>query len=126
MPEPQIEIKPWGHCERLFCDDLVELTRITVKAGGKSSRHHHCSKANLFWVESGSMYVTIFQAGVSPENFGKRVASVLWLSRDSEPLAISQMTVHQFEALTDCVCYELYQAEPGTKLDPNDIIRIEE
>lgn len=110
-----IQGKIWGQTQLVFSENNVEIHRIQVRKGGYCSRHKHVAKYNLFFVESGKLRVTIMR--------GKQVrpTDAIVLSKGMSTL-IHPGELHMFEAVSDCVAYEIY----WTTLDPNDIRRYSE
>lgn len=91
--------KPWGTCFPLHEDDASQVDRLLINAGGKSSVHYHHYKANLFFVVSGVIAVTLHPGLKHAE---RRVLGV------GQSLMVYARTVHQFEAIEDCELIEAY------------------
>lgn len=105
----------WGEWQRVFCDGLVELRILRIRAGGFSSPHFHREKSNVFCVADGRLKLVMW---VQEER------SVEWLcAPEGQPPAVPAGVMHQFHALTDATVYELSVAEPGSTMDPDEIER---
>lgn len=115
-------VKPWGTYVTLFLDDKVELNLLRIKAGGFCSVHDHQRKRNVFFVISGDLKVSIFEA--RPEHI-ERMQQTLVDERDP-PFDVESRIKHQFEALTDVVAYELSVADHEQVIDLADIHRYTE
>lgn len=104
-----IQGKVWGHTQRLFCANNVQVDRLFARAGFQCSRHKHTAKANMFFVETGRILVRTVKDGLA----------------DETELGPGQSTVvkpgdeHQFVAITDAEVLEIY----WVTLDPDDIVR---
>src|SRR5688572_17902449 len=91
--------KVWGTTALLFCRNNVELHRITGVRGGYSSRHHHSSKFNLFFVERGTIVVRVWR--------GSQVDETQLMA--GMTCTVPPGDIHQFEVLDDdTVAFELY------------------
>ena len=103
--------KVWGETRPILMKPQLELHEISIRAGGFCSRHHHRSKYNMFYVISGQLRIKTW----------KNHYDLI----DETILGPGQSTIqepgedHQFEALTDVTCLELYWAE----LHHDDIVR---
>lgn len=113
-----MELKPWGTSKTIYRDDRSEIVEIEVKAGGYCSRHLHRRKDNLFFVVRGALLVLIRP---NMEHESRRL-----LTADCESLLIPAGAMHQFEAQTDVVAWEIYRAVDGSTIDPADIVRFSE
>lgn len=111
-----VKDKTWGRTMCVFQTINVEAHYLDIKAGGYCSKHRHPKgKTNLFHVISGKLLVRVW------DDDGVKIL-------DSTVLTAGQITTvgpqlwHQFEALEDTQCYEIYQII----IDPDDIERISE
>lgn len=101
--------KLWGNTRLIAATPAFEYHRLEIRAGGFCSKHKHQSKTNGFYVESGRLLVHVWHGDVM----------------DTTELSSGQYThvpagiYHQFEALSDCVAFELYWAQ----YQPDDIER---
>ena len=102
--------KVWGKTQLIFTRNNVSVHRVQVAAGGFCSKHRHLAKYNLFFVESGRLRVTIYEDSRIDTDVGP-----------GETTEVPPGRLHRFEALTDCIAYEIY----WTILDENDIERHE-
>jgi mannose-6-phosphate isomerase-like protein (cupin superfamily) len=103
--------KVWGVTELLEANGVLEFHRITASAGGVCSKHKHKYKWNGFFVESGEMIIRVWK-----NNYDLVDETLL---RAGEYTKVAPGEYHQFEAVTDCVAFELYWAE----FDHDDIER---
>ena len=94
--------KIWGSTCKLFDRNNVEVHRIQVKDGGFCSKHWHKYKFNLFYVESGRLWIRQWLANGDSSD----IALV-----PGESLTVRPGVLHRFEALEDTVAYEIYWAE---------------
>ena len=106
-----IKGKVWGVTRELFCKNNVEIHRLEVDAGGRSSKHYHEHKYNLFYVEKGKLAITVWK------NDYKLIDKTLLTCGEST--VVSPNEYHAFEAIDDTVVYEIYWVE----LSQNDIFR---
>lgn len=108
--------KPWGVSELLVREPSFEFYRLTIKAGGYCSIHFHQHKLQYLFVVTGKLRLKTFTTA-------GRVAE----ERDcgTGDCVICDLDIrHQFEAITDCVAYEVYQSQD--QLDAEDIVRLSE
>jgi len=102
--------KVWGETRPVLMKPQIEIHELFIKAGGFCSKHHHVSKFNMFYVVSGQLRIKTWKS---------------YALIDETILSAGQSTVqapgenHQFEALTDVRCLEIYWAE----LNHDDIVR---
>jgi len=103
--------KVWGQTELLEANGVLEFHRIEAKSGGVCSKHKHKFKWNGFFVESGEMIIRVWK-----NNYDLIDETLL---KAGQYTKVAPGEYHQFEAVTDCVAFELYWAE----FDHNDIER---
>jgi mannose-6-phosphate isomerase-like protein (cupin superfamily) len=107
----RIEGKVWGTTGCIIKNSLLELHRIECKKGGYCSKHKHQTKANLFFVEQGSLEVRIFR--------DNGLVDKLTL-RSGDQTTVPANVVHQFAVLEEnTIAYELYWSQ----LEQDDIVR---
>lgn len=108
-------VKVWGVAHHLFENPNTEVHYIQAKKGGYSSRHHHVTKHNKFFVISGRLKITIFQnsADISNET----------ILSEGESIDIPPVLDHKFEAMEDTQAIEVYW---GDQLEKEDIVRKDE
>jgi mannose-6-phosphate isomerase-like protein (cupin superfamily) len=110
--------KRWGQLESVYCDRQMELVRITTCRGGYSSLHLHRAKDNAFWVIRGCLQVSVYS---------KPGIKDFYLTPKDELLTVPAGVMHRFLAHeSETIAYELYRALPGHRLDPDDIVRMDE
>tara|TARA_B100000686_G_C16414946_1_gene774132 strand:- start:193 stop:540 length:348 start_codon:yes stop_codon:yes gene_type:complete len=103
--------KVWGLTKEIFSNPNFEIHRIEAHKGGFCSKHKHIHKFNAFYIEKGEMKITIYETDYD--------------LIDSTTIKTGELSIvapgkyHQFEALEDTVCYEIYWAE----LSSSDISR---
>ena len=104
--------KIWGYTSKLFAKNNVEIHRIFGIKGGKSSMHRHTAKYSMFFVEKGSLLITI------EKNDYQLVDKTVLVA--GQTIVIKPNEYHSFQVLeNDTVAYEFY----WTELDSNDIER---
>lgn len=106
--------KLWGMTRCIHKDKHGELHHASIEAGGYSSRHHHRTKHNLFYVLSGELLVHRYDPDTLPVTLHAGEACTVPAGRD-----------HRFEARTEVELIELYWPLPGHELDPDDIVRVD-
>jgi quercetin dioxygenase-like cupin family protein len=99
----KIQGKIWGKTQEIFKNSNFELHRIEAKKGGFSSIHKHAYKFNAFYVEKGSIKITIY------ENDYDLIDETLIST--GELSIVKPGNFHKFEALEDTICYEIYWVE---------------
>ena len=104
--------KIWGQTECLIATPSFELHRLTIRPLHRCSLHIHRSKANLFYVLKGILYVDIIKSDTTPTVTIKLGAG--------DHTTIAPGVHHQFRTgLTPCVALEMYYTEPLSE----DIVR---
>ena len=101
--------KVWGYTTMLFQSQTVEVHYLEIKKGGYCSEHKH-EKINIFHVLSGKLQIKIW-------NDDKLINSTI-LEAGQTTCAYKGL-YHQFEALEDTKCIEIYQVF----IQPDDIER---
>lgn len=104
-----LHAKVWGTTEEIFDNGSVEIHRIYVKKGGYCSKHKHQYKYNNFYIESGSLEISIFRDNLIDST----------TLSGAESTSIEPNVYHMFRAIEDTVAYEIYY----TELKKDDIIR---
>lgn len=95
--------KVWGLTAEIFSNHNFEVHRIEVNKDGFCSKHKHIHKFNAFYMEKGTLEITIY----------KNDYDLI----DKTIINTGQITIakpgefHEFKALTDCICYEIYWVE---------------
>ena len=103
--------KVWGTTRCLFIKNNTEIHRITINKGGFCSKHKHQSKFNGFFLESGKLKIKVWK-----NNYDLCDEIIM---NPGDFTTVNPMEFHQFEALQDCIAFEVYWSE----LDPEDIQR---
>jgi len=106
-----IQGKVWGKTQKIFANNNFELHRIEVNKGGFCSKHKHVHKINAFYIEKGKLKIRIHETEY--DLVDETIASTGDLS------IVKPGKYHEFEALEDTICYEIYWVE----LNHNDISR---
>lgn len=101
--------KNWGYTTKIFESQYAEIYDIEINKGGYCSEHRH-KKINIFYVISGKLKIKIWQH--------KKIIDETVLEA-GQISAVYAGFWHQFEALEDTRCIEVYH----TFLDPSDIER---
>jgi mannose-6-phosphate isomerase-like protein (cupin superfamily) len=104
--------KVWGETEVIVKNPIVELHRISVKAGYRCSLHSHSHKWNGFYVESG-----ILEIHVQKKDYALTDVTVL---KAGEHTTVQPGELHFFSCKEDCIAFEIYYPELLTE----DIHRI--
>ena len=102
--------KIWGETEEIYSNDFVSIHYLKIKKGGYCSEHYHLFKSNIFYVISGNLKIRIWTDDNSVDD------TVVWAG---ESCKIEPGVYHQFKALTDVECIEIYE----TRLKEPDIER---
>jgi len=101
--------KDWGYTTEVFVSQNVEVHVIEIVKGGYCSIHDH-KKVNIFHVISGKLKVKIWM--------DKKLIDKTEIGK-GETTAVYAGFKHQFEALEDTICLEIYHIF----LEPGDINR---
>jgi mannose-6-phosphate isomerase-like protein (cupin superfamily) len=104
-----IHPKVWGTTEAVTSNTAFEHHRIHINKGGYCSKHRHQTKWNGFVLVSGRLLIRVWRG----ESVDETVLEA------GGYLEVAPGFYHQFEALTDCLAFELYWAE----YTPDDIDR---
>ena len=104
--------KIWGQTSLIYANHVLELHRIEVKAGGFCSKHKHLHKWNGFFVEKGTLKISVFK-----NDYALVDETIL---KAGDFMAVKPSEFHMFKAEEDTVAMEIYWAEP---LDAEDIER---
>lgn len=110
---PEATEKPWGKTRRIYLDHGVEIWHASIDKGGFSSRHHHRSKVNDFYVVSGELAVLTYEGDMA------RVKACHTL-KAGDKLSLGPGEWHRFQALTDVELIEIYWL---LDIDAEDIVR---
>lgn len=108
-----IQGKVWGKTSTIFNKNNVEVCRIEGNEGGYCSRHMHQHKYNMFFVESGSLKITI------ENDYGTEILYDITELGPGDSAVVPPGHWHKFEVLEDCIAYEIYWVE----LEQSDIER---
>ncbi len=92
--------KAWGETTLLFNDQRVSLHFLNINKGGYSSEHKHSNKTNLFYVIEGELLIRFWRKGNQIDET---------ILKAGESMTIPTYIWHQFQALTDCKCLEIYE-----------------
>ena len=101
--------KNWGYTTDVFMSQNVEVHVVEIVKGGYCSKHKH-KKVNIFHVISGKLEVKIWM--------DKKLIDKTVIGK-GETSAVYAGFKHQFEALEDTICLEIYHIF----LEPGDIDR---
>jgi len=98
--------KVWGQTEEIFNNGIVSINHLKINKGGYCSEHFHNRKSNMFFVISGNLAIKIDEHGIDrPMHKTMSDETVLWAG---ESTTIEPGVYHQFRALTDVECLEIY------------------
>jgi len=103
--------KVWGSTRCIFRKNNTEIHRITIKKGGKCSKHKHEHKHNSFFLESGRLSIKIWK-----NEYDLCDETIM---EPGDFTSVGPSEYHQFRGLEDSVAYEIYFVE----LDADDITR---
>lgn len=104
--------KVWGTTQKLFAKSNVEVHRIVGKLGGTSSTHAHQFKWSMFYVERGSVEISVRKTDYDLTD--------ITILAEGQSTVLRPLEYHSFRILQEgTVCYEIY----WTELDSGDIIR---
>ena len=107
----EIEGKVWGETSLIFSKNNVEVHRIVGKLYGFSSKHKHEKKFNMFFVESGTLKISIWK------DYGLLDETIL---EKGQSTVVPPGLFHQFNVIDGgTIAYEFY----WTEIESNDIIR---
>ena len=115
------EEKCWGKVAHLF-DEEISVSLLQVNKGFCSSIHKHNHRWNSFQMMSGCMNVVVFRK----EMDGRPVRWYEHTLRAGEGCKIRPTVLHRFEVIETGKVVEIYWVTDGTKIDINDIVRLDE
>lgn len=102
-------IKDWGLTDPIFSNSNTEIHKLSINQYGYSSRHYHAHKYNMFYVDEGSIEITIWCDEMEQKH----------ILNDRDSITIKPNTWHKFKALKNTKATEIYY----TLIDSDDIIR---
>ena len=108
--------KIWGNTTEILTNDTVSTHYLEIKKGGFCSEHYHNSKHNLFYIIEGTLEVTVYRD--SNQSDSEQIKDKTILTPGME-MNIVPGIYHQFKALTDVKCIEIYTPHLLSK----DIVR---
>lgn len=100
--------KIWGQTLDIVTNSFVSCHRAEIKQGFCCSRHKHVGRTNAFFVESGRVRIRVYQPN------GLEDETILCAGQKTE---VPPGLEHRFEALSDCVVFELYWPTPMSSID---------
>ena len=103
--------KVWGSTTQIRKTENFSLHRLSIKAGGVCSKHKHNYKFNGFYVVSGQLLIRTWK-----NDYDLIDKTVL---NPGDFMSVAPGEYHQFEAIEDCIAFELYYAH----FDHDDIQR---
>ena len=107
-----IQGKVWGSTSILFIKNNVEINRITCEKDGFCSKHKHTSKYNMFFVEKGSLEISVWK-----NDYDLVDKTIL---KEHQNCIVSPGEYHAFRCIKEgTIAFEIYWVE----IDPNDIER---
>jgi len=105
-----IQQKVWGTTSPLIRRQNFEVHRIVIDSGGYCSKHYHEAKSNAFYVECGELLIHVWNEDSDTQDTTRL--------RAGDMTTVPPKKLHQFEAVADTVCYEIYWTQIS-----EDIIR---
>ncbi len=107
-----IQGKVWGTTSSLFSKNNVEINRITCTKDSYCSKHKHASKYNMFFVENGSIEISVWK-----NDYDLVDKTVL---KKHQNCIVPPGEYHIFRCLEEgTIAFEIYWVE----IDSNDIKR---
>jgi len=103
--------KIWGETCEIFTKNNVSVHRIKINKDACCSKHHHCYKHNMFYVESGKILIQEWK-----NEYSLLHETVL---ESGETCSVPPMNPHRFIGIEDSIVYEIYFVE----LNKDDITR---
>lgn len=104
------EGKIWGTNILLFNNGVVQINQISIKKGGRCSKHKHEHKNNVFFIQKGKLLVEEWKTN------GLIDSTIL---EDEQSTEIKSGIYHRFTAIEETIAIEIYYLS----LEENDIIR---
>ena len=99
-----IQGKVWGETSFLFSENNVEINRIVCNKGCFCSKHKHISKYNMFFVEKGSIEISVWK-----NDYDLIDKTVL---KQHQNCIVNPGEYHLFTSLElDTVVFEIYWVE---------------
>lgn len=100
--------KVWGQTVDVETNPFVSFHRAEIKQGFCCSKHVHVGRTNLFFCESGRVRIRVYQpSGLEDET----------ILGAGEMTKVGPGLEHRFEAISDCVVFELYWPAPMNEAD---------
>jgi mannose-6-phosphate isomerase-like protein (cupin superfamily) len=107
------QAKIWGVTQDIWKSNNVEIHRIDIKQNGFCSKHLHEFKFNMFFIESGTLQIDVWDDATDKNKFISTIIS------DGESSIVEPKMFHKFTAIEPTIAYEIY----WTSLIGEDIIR---
>lgn len=111
------EEKVWGRVRHIF-DGPIQVSILSVNAGGFSSVHRHVRRFNHFLVVSGMIRVRLY----SGSNHDHVTMTHKLYSGDS--YTVRPGVLHKFECVKSGQVVETYWTEDGSPAEQEDIERL--
>jgi mannose-6-phosphate isomerase-like protein (cupin superfamily) len=121
MPPDAVK-KAWGWYRQLHADDKCVVRLLFIKRGGYCSQHWHERKFNTFEVIAGNLRI---ECRAHPD-LDRFICEAFELTPHSRARCIEPGRFHNFEALTDVLCYEITRALDEEIVEESDIHRLTE
>lgn len=102
--------KEWGQNILIFKNDSTEIHQIFINCGGRSSKHYHKYKNNIFFIQRGKLLVERWGLDNTIESF---------VLNEKDTIDIQNGIYHRFTAIEDTSAIEIYYISINT----NDIYR---
>lgn len=103
--------KIWGNTQEIFQLNNISINRIEINQGASCSKHYHEHKYNMFYIESGTLKIDVWQ-----KDYDLIDSTII---SNGESSIVKPKLFHRFIALEDTIAYEIYY----TLLEDNDITR---
>lgn len=116
VPTYPVQHKFWGWTQHIYLDDHTEIARAHIVKGGFCSKHFHEHKTNRFHIINGSLLITVYR--------NDREEKVLL--HPGVTLDVPPGIIHRMTCFETCDFIEIYWPNPGERLDPGDIKRLDD
>ena len=113
------EEKVWGRVRHIF-EGPVQVSLLSVNAGGYSSIHRHACRFNHFFVVSGMIRVRLYSGGNHDH------VTQTWKLYAGDSCTVRPGVLHKFECVESGQVVESYWTDDGSPAEIADIERLTE
>lgn len=108
----------WGWTKNELTTPGFRVEKLSVDAGGYSSKHYHSCQHNMFYVESGAIAVVLYDEKC------ERTTRIDYLGVGQSTI-VPARRIHGFEVMTDAVVIATYWTSSKSDCaSPTDIVRL--